>query len=39
MQGMEEPGVFLKEGSSFGTGELPAVNTEKRQKCKRRGQG
>lgn len=36
-QGMEEPGVFLKEGSSFEIGEVPAVKTKKRQKCKRRG--
>jgi len=29
---MEEPGIFLKEGSSFGIGELPAVKTEDMQK-------
>lgn len=37
MQGMEEPGIFLKEGSSFGIGELPAVKIENADRSEREG--
>lgn len=30
MQGMEEPGIFPKEGNCFGIGELPAVKIKDR---------
>lgn len=30
MQGMEEPGIFLKEGNRFGIGELAAVKIKDR---------